>query len=333
MNLLILGGTIFLGRALVDAALAGGHTVTLFNRGRTNSQLYSQVETLTGQRDGGLAALEGRKWDAVIDTCGYLPRVVSQSAQLLSGSVDRYVFVSSISVYADASQPGVDEDAPVSVMADERVEEITGETYGALKALCEREVRQHLPGRDLIIRPGLIVGPYDPTDRFTYWPWRVAQGGEVLAPGKPERQVQLIDVRDLAGWTLRMVAAGQTGTFNADGPIQPLPMIDLLQACKSASQSTASFTWVGEKFLQEQHVQEWIEMPLWIPDSDPANAGFFAFSNTRALEAGLTFRPLEQTLRATLDWLETRPAEHAWRAGIPREREAELLLLWHSLLY
>jgi nucleoside-diphosphate-sugar epimerase len=217
MRILILGGTVFLGRALVDEALRRGHRLTLFNRGRSNPGLYPQVERLTGDRKHDLSALAGRVWEAVIDTCGYLPGVVALSAAALANSVEHYTFISTESVYASPLQPGLDESASVGLLEDESVEEISGGTYGPLKALCERAVEAALPGRTLVVRPGLIVGPYDASDRFTYWPWRVAQGGRVLAPGRPERGVQFIDVRDLAAWIIRLVERRQTGVYNADG--------------------------------------------------------------------------------------------------------------------
>ena len=189
MNLLILGGTVFLGRHLVEAALARGHAVTLFNRGQHNPDLFPEVERLRGDRDGDLQALEGRRWDAVVDTCGYVPRVVRASAEMLAPNVDHYTFISSISVYADTSKPGIDEQAPVGTLDDPTTEEVTGESYGPLKALCEQAAEAAMPGRVLNIRPGLIVGPHDPTDRFTYWVRRVAEGGEVLAPGNPHAPV------------------------------------------------------------------------------------------------------------------------------------------------
>jgi len=261
MRYLILGGTVFLGRALVQAALARGHSLTLFNRGQSNPDLFPKVEQLHGDRATDLSALQGRHWDAVIDTCGYVPRIVRLSAEALAGATDHYTFISSLSVYADTSQPGTDESAPVGTLEDETVEQVTGETYGPLKALCERAVEQTLPGRALVIRPGLIVGPFDPTDRFTYWPHRVAQGGEVLAPGRPARPVQFIDVRDLAEWTLDMVEAKRTGVYNADGPAQPLPMEQLLDTCKIVSGSAARFTWASEEFSAEQQVEAWSQMP------------------------------------------------------------------------
>lgn len=325
MKLLILGGTRFLGRALVEAALERGHEITLFNRGQSNPDLFPNVEKLRGDRDGNLTALEGRRWDAVIDTCGYVPRIVRQSAELLADVVDHYTLISTLSVYADFSQAGIDESAPLGTLEDEMVEEITGETYGPLKALCEKAVEQAMPGRVLIIRPGLIVGPHDPTDRFTYWPHRVAQGGEVLAPGRPGKPVQFVDVGDLAGWTIRMVETGQTGIYNATGSEQPLSMERFLNICREVSGSDATFTWASEEFLLENDVQPWMEMTLWIPESDPANAGFDSFDCRKAIAAGLTFRPVADTVRRTLDWETTRPDDYEWRAGLKREREAQLL--------
>lgn len=330
MQILIIGGTVFLGRALVDAALERGHEITLFNRGRSNPGLYPQVEKLTGDRRSDLSALDDRRWDAVIDTCGYIPREVRLSAEKLAAATDHYTFISTLSVYADNSQTGIDESAPVGTLEDETTEEVTGPTYGPLKALCERAAEVAMPGRVLVIRPGLIVGPHDNSDRFTYWPYRVAQGGAVLAPGRPGRRVQFIDVRDLAEWTVRMVEEGRTGIYNADGPQQPLPMGDLLAACKAVSGSDAELVWVSEEFLAAHQVGAWMEMPLWVPESDPANAGFFAFDNRKAIAHGLTFRPLTETVQATLAWAAARPADHPWRAGMKPEREAELLEAWRK---
>jgi 2'-hydroxyisoflavone reductase len=328
MQLLILGGTVFLGRHLVDAALARGHDVTLFNRGQHNPKLYPEVEKLRGDRDGGLDALRGRRWDATIDTSGYVPRIVRASADLLAGAVDHYTFVSSISVYPHFRSLGLDESAPVGTLDDPSVEEVTGETYGPLKALCEQAAEQALPSRALIIRPGLIVGPHDPTDRFTYWPHRVAKGGEVLAPGRPERHVQVIDVRDLAEWTLNMVERQQTGIYNATGPAYALTMGQLLDACRAASGGDARISWVGEDFLAEREVGAWIELPLWIPESDSDMLGFSDINCAKAIAAGLTFRDLAATVRDTLAWDATRPADREWRAGLKPEREAELLQAW-----
>jgi 2'-hydroxyisoflavone reductase len=330
MKLLMIGGTVFLGRHLVDAALERGHTVTLFNRGQHNPELFPAVEKLRGDRDGDMAALRGRRWDAAIDTCGYLPRVVQASAELLSGAVEHYTFVSSISVYADVSHVGIDEHAPVGMLADETVEDVTGETYGPLKALCEQAAERAMPGRVLHVRPGLIVGPHDPTGRFTYWPWRVARGGEVLAPDGPEHGVQIIDVRDLAAWTIAMIEARNVGTYNATGPEERLGFGQLLDACRAVSNSDARFTWVDERFLLDAGVQPWMELPLWVPYCDPENAGFDAIDCSKAIGGGLRFRPLAATIRDTLDWQASRPPDQAPRSGLAAAREAELLEAWHK---
>ncbi|HEV2236745.1 MAG TPA: NAD-dependent epimerase/dehydratase family protein [Ktedonobacterales bacterium] len=330
MRLLILGGTVFLGRHLVEAAVGAGHTVTTFTRGEHPAVLPAGVEQLRGNRDSDLSALEGRQWDAVIDTSGYFPREIVASMAILAGAVGHYTFISSISAYADFAQVGMTEVAPLGTLADPTVEEITGETYGPLKALCEGAAQAAMPGRTLVIRPGLIVGPYDPTDRFTYWPHRVAAGGAVLAPGRPERVVQFIDARDLAAWALRLAERQVTGVYHATGPAAPLPFGDLLAACQAVTGASAALTWVGESFLAERGVEPWSVLPLWIPESDPSHAGFCRVDCSRALGAGLAFRPLEQTVRDTLDWAATRPADRVWKAGLTREREAELLAAWRE---
>ncbi|MBI1299420.1 NAD-dependent epimerase/dehydratase family protein [bacterium] len=327
MKLLLLGGTVFLGRHLVDAALARGHEITLFNRGQHNPDLYPNVEKLRGDRDNDLAALKGRRWDAVIDTCGYVPRIVRQSAQLLANAVDHYTFVSSLSVYADFSQPGIDESAPVGRLDDPTVEEITGETYGPLKTLCEEAAEAALPGRVFNVRPGLIVGPHDPTDRFTYWPVRVAEGGNVLAPARPDYPAEIIDVRDLALWIVLMVEVRKTGVYNATG--RTLTLGSLLETSRQISGSDTRIHWVDEAFLLEKKVQPWQEMPLWVGD-DPSMAGFAYFNVDKAIADGLTFRPLDVTVRDTQAWAATRPEDHQWRAGITRQREAELLEEWEN---
>jgi 2'-hydroxyisoflavone reductase len=330
MKLLVLGGTVFLGRHLVAAALARGHDVTIFTRGQHDADVPAGLERLRGDRDGDLRVLEGRRWDAAIDTSGFVPRIVRASAELLAGAVGHYTFISSISAYRDFATPGMDETSPVATLADEAAEEVNGDTYGPLKALCERAAEAAMPGRTLVIRPGLIVGPHDPTDRFTYWPHRVARGGEVLAPGRPERAVQLIDARDLAEWAVRMAEARRTGTYHATGPAEPLPMGRLLAACRSASGSDAAFTWVSDEFLLQHDADPWMELPLWIPETDASFAGFLAVDCRRALAAGLTFRPLAETVRDTLAWDATRPDDHEWKAGMKPEREADLLAAWHA---
>lgn len=331
MNILILGGTVFVGRALVEVALKRGHYITLFNRGQSNSDLFPSVEHLKGDRDGNLTALQGRRWDAVIDTCGYVPRIVAQSVQLLADAVKHYTFISTISVYADTIQPNNDETYTLGTLVDETVEEITGETYGPLKVLCEKAVETGLANRNLIIRPGLIVGPYDPTDRFSYWPHRVAKGGEVLVPSPPTYQIQVIDVRDLAEWTITMIEKEEIGIYNTVGPATPLTMQTLLQTSQAVSHSDATFTWVDEAFLLAQEVAPWQDLPLWIPESDPNMAGFYTVKADKAIAMGLQHRPLAETVEATLAWLSTRPTDYAWRVGLSREREQAVLSAWHHL--
>jgi 2'-hydroxyisoflavone reductase len=327
MKLLILGGTIFLGRHIVEAALARNHEITLFNRGQHNADLFPQVEKLRGDRTSDLSALAGRDWDAVVDTCGYVPRHVRTSVQFLADRVEHYTFISSISVYPDFSQPSIDESAPIGVLADPTVEEVTGETYGPLKALCEQVAEAAMPGRVFNMRPGLIVGPYDPSDRFTYWPQRVARGGEIVAPGNPQRQVQFVDGRDLATWTIQMVEEHKTGIYNATGPAQPLTMQNFLETCQAAIQSDATFTWVSEEFLLAQQVGPFVEMPLWVPASE---AGLDQVNCAKAIYDGLVFRPVTETIRDTLTWRQTRPQDGALRAGLAPERETRLLSAWHQ---
>lgn len=330
MRLLILGGTVFLGRHLVDAALEVGHDVTLFHRGVHGSDLFPDIEHLMGDRDGKLGALHGRTFDAVIDTSGYLPRVVRQSAEVLRDSVGHYTFISSVSAYRDLSQVGIDETAPLAELPADATEEIA-QWYGALKAACEHEVESAFPGRTLNIRPGLIVGPDDPSERFTYWVTRLARGGEVLAPGSSAHPEQVIDVRDLASWTVRMVEGVRTGAYNAAGPEHPLTLEEVLKTCDQVGGQNARITWVAEDFLLAQGVAPWTEMPLWIPESDPESRGVDAVSIRKAVDAGLRFRPLVETVQATLDWDRTRSSDAPRRAGvgISPEREAELLALWH----
>ena len=328
MKLLIIGGTRFLGRALVDEAQAGGHEITLFNRGQSNPALFPSVEQIRGDRDGGLAALAGRRWDAVIDTCGYVPRIVRDSAAFLAGAVDHYTFISSMSVYAGPFPAGLDESGAVGVITDETIEEITGETYGPLKALCESAATDAMGGRALHVRAGLIVGPYDQSDRFTYWPVRIARGGEVIAPQSPDYGVQFIDVRDLARWILLATTNKLSGPYNVTGPGRPLPLGLLFDACRAIAGSDARFTWVDEAFLTSNDVVPFTEMPLWVPAEF---GGFNAFNIDKALSAGLTYRPFAETARDTLEWALQRPGDYTWRNGLSTEREAALLAKWREL--
>jgi 2'-hydroxyisoflavone reductase len=308
----VLGGTKFLGRATVDGALARAHEVTTFTRGQTNPELFPEVEKLHGDRDGNLDALRDRNWDAVIDVAGYLPRVVGQTVELVDAPY--YLFVSTRSVYADLTGP-TEEDAPVHGDVDS--EEIM-EHYGELKAMCER-VAQERPGA--IVRPGLIVGPHDPTGRFTYWPHRIARGGDVLAPGPPDEPVTLIDVRDLGEWMVRLCETGTHGVFNA---IDVCTWGELLETCVGATGSDARLVWVPSDWLVEKGVGEWMELPLWVASGELG--GLHRVGNERAVSAGLTFRPLEDTVRATL-----ADAETTDEAGLKPEREAELLAEFTSL--
>ena len=327
MRILIIGGTRFLGRHLVEAALDRGHEVTLFNRGKTNPDLFPQLETILGDREKDLDKLNDRLWDTVIDVAGYLPRIVRLSAEALKDQVSRYVYISTISVYADFKSIGMDESYPVGKLQDESVEEITGETYGPLKALCEKAVQEIYGERALIVRPGLIVGPHDPTDRFTYWPVRVARGGDVLAPQKPEAAIQVIDVRDLSAFTLKLVEENASGIYNGTGPDYELTIGKLLEVSRQISGSDANFKWGSVEFLNENKVEAWSDMPTWVPD-DEEGVGFSRIDVSKAIEAGLRFRPLEETVRDTLEWAQTRPADHEWRAGLSAEREEQVLSSW-----
>jgi len=324
MKILIIGGTKFLGRHLVDSALARGHAVTLFNRGKTNPNLFPQVETILGDREHDLEKLAGREWDAVIDVAGYFPRIVRLSATGLERNVGRYVFISSISVYSDVSKVGIDESHPVGTIEDETIEEITGESYGPLKVLCEKATLETYGERGLVIRPGLIVGPHDPSDRFTYWPVRVARGGEVLTPEGRAVPVQIVDVRDLSDFIIKLIEEKASGIYNTTGPDYELTLGAMLEACKQVSHSDAKFRWMSVEFMKQNKVEEWSDMPAWVPDN-AENQGFSRVNVSRAIKAGLKFRPLEETIRDTLAWANTRPADHEWRAGLKAERERELL--------
>ncbi|HEX6903893.1 MAG TPA: NAD-dependent epimerase/dehydratase family protein [Thermoanaerobaculia bacterium] len=328
MKILVLGGTVFLGWHIVEAARLRGHEITTFTRGRHNPDLFSDVEKLRGDRDGGLAALRGRRWDAVIDTSGHVPRTVRDSAQLLSSAVEHYIFISTLAVYAGfPAVPGLDENAPVVSPADPTLETVRPETMGPLKALCEEAVESAVPGRALIVRAGLLAGPHDPTDRFTYWPRRVALGGEVLAPGTPEMRVQIIDARDLASWILGAVQSRRTGVYNATGPAMPLTLEQLLATCRAEARSDARFTWVDDRFLLSAGVKPRMELPLWMPGAP----GAATVDCRRALAAGLFCRPLADTVRDTLDWDAARGPAATPRAGMTREREAQLLAEWRQL--
>lgn len=337
LRILILGGTRFLGVHVTQLALDRGHTVTLFNRGKTNADLFPQVEHLHGDRDAQLDSLRGHKWDAVIDDSGYVPRHVRLSAELLAPNVSQYLFVSTISVYASLAQP-VTEDSPVGKIPDETVEKVSNETYGPLKALCEQAALAAMPGRTTVLRPGLIVGPDDNTDRFTYWPARAARGGEILAPGSPRDPIQFIDARDLAAFALHSVENRITGTFNVVSPPGKFTMGDLVNASITAAKQQVKpnppphAVWVSADFLEKQKVEPWSDMPVWIPEKGD-DAGAEHTNVVRAMHAGLTIRPIQQTVNDTLAWHLQRPKadQDALKAGLAASREQEVLSAWHEM--
>ncbi len=321
MRILVLGGTQFLGRHTVELALARGHDVTLFNRGTTRPELFPEAEKLRGNRDGGLDALRERSFDAVVDTSGYVPRVVRETIEAL-GDVGHYTFVSSISVYADLGEPPT-VSSPVREL-DEPTEQWR-EAYGELKADCEDVVRERFDGA-FIPRPGLIVGPWDPTGRFTYWPQRLAAGGRVLAPAPRDADAQLIDVRDLAGWIVHAAESSLAGTYNAiDAPIS---RETLIETCRSVAGTDAEIVWVDPEYLAEHEVGEWMELPLWLVD--PGYAAMLSVDATPAFAAGLETRPLEETVRDTLAWFETGAAPTETGAGLDPAKERSLLDGWLS---
>jgi 2'-hydroxyisoflavone reductase len=336
LRILILGGTGFTGPCQVRYAFGRGHKVTTFNRGKTHpGELPSQVEQLIGDRNGQFDALKDRQWDVAIDNPTTLPAWVRDAAQILKGNVERYVFISTISVYADTSK-GVDETAPLAKYDGpdpykETLETMKAsgyKTYGPLKTLSEQEAEKWFPGKTLIIRPGLIVGPRDETDRFTYWPVRIDRGGEVLAPGTPSDPVQFIDARDLAEWTIRMAENRETGIYNATGPAKPLGIGEMLDGIKDALNSNTKLTWIPADFLKQQKVEAWSDMPVWAGDE----LGLARTNISRALAKGLTFHPLTETARDTLAWFKSQPQDRQskMRAGTTPEREAEVLTTWHN---
>jgi 2'-hydroxyisoflavone reductase len=338
LKILILGGTAFLGPAFVNVARSRGHEITLFNRGKTNKDLYPDLVKLRGDRDGDLTALETGTWDVCLDTSGYIPHMVKASTELLKGRVDQYIFISSISVYADFKEKGLNEKSAVGVITDEEIataltmKDITGLNYGPLKALCEQAASAAFGNKACNIRPGLIVGPRDRSDRFTYWPVRIAKGGEVMVPDKPEIPTQVIDVRDLAEFIVACCEKDINGVFNATSPPEELTMGELFDTCKSVSGSDATFTWVDPAFLEENEIAAWSDMPVWVP-LDGDDAGHPYVNIDRALKEGLTFRPISETVRGTLDWWNTVSQERKdkdMRSGITAEREAELLAKWHE---
>jgi 2'-hydroxyisoflavone reductase len=339
LRILILGGTGFTGPFQVKYALSRGHKVTVFNRGKTHpGELPKEAEQLIGDRNGQLDALKGRTWDVCIDIPTTLPVWVRDAAQILKGNVDRYVFISTISVFSDVSKPNMDESGPLAEYKGADPMKETQESlranlglYGPLKVQSEKETEKWFPGKSLIVRPGLIVGPGDETDRFTYWPVRIQRGGEVLAPGTPNDPVQIIDARDLAEWVIRMVEQGTVGIFNATGPNYKLTMGKMFDEIKGATKSNATFTWADAEFLKAQNVRPWSDMPTWVPPRGPS-IGFSQINVQKAISKGLTFRSIADTTSATLDWFHKQPAERQakLRAGLTSDRETAVLTAWHA---
>ena len=330
LRILILGGTGFIGPFQVRYALSRGHTVTLFNRGRSNPGMFPEVETLIGDRNGQLDALAGHTWDAVIDNSRSNPDWVRLSAEFLRDSADRYFYVSSRSAYSDLSRVPMTSDAPTFTYESAGIEPGSDNLpYGLAKALSEREAQRVFGDRANIVRPGLIIGPQDETDRFTYWPVRIHRGGEVLAPGDGSDTVEIIDVRDLTEWMIRMAETGHTGVYNGIGPATPRPMTELLYGIRAVTTAETTFTWVDAGFLMERGIRPYREMPVWRPPV-PGFEGFARFDLTPEVEAGLTFRPLAETARDTLEYHFSRPPERQanLRAGVAPEREAEVLADW-----
>ena len=342
LSILVIGGTGFTGPEQVEHALARGHKVTVINRNRRRPDFFkgkTEVEQLIGDLDADMSALKGRNFDAVLDIPTTAPYWVRNVAQYMKGHTKHYTFISTLSVYADNKTPGADESDPVLPMPAD-LDPYTPDpsarsrNYGQLKAFSENLVRETYPN-SLIIRPGLIVGPLDPSDRFTYWPVRIDKGGEVMAPGNPNDPVQFIDARDLAEWTIHMIEQKATGTYNATGPDKPLTIAEMLYGIKSVTTAGAQFTWVPADFLASQKVNGWRHMPVWIAPG-PATAGFSARSVKKAVEKGLTFRPLAVTAKDTLEWAKTRTPEqqaalaNGSLAGISATREAEVLAAWKA---
>lgn len=326
LNILILGGTGFIGPHMVREALRRGHSVTLFNRGRSNDALFPDLETIKGDRDNGLDGLKDRQWDAVIDNSGYVPRHVEDSAKLLSPNVGRYVYISTVSVYADFSVPN-HEDSPLAKMADETVEEVTGDTYGALKALCEQRAAGEIDADKLaVLRPTYICGPGDHTDRFSYWPIRTRNGGEMLWPGTPDDLIQIIDVRDLATFTIDCIDRETNGTYNMVNA-RPYSMGQLLEDSRAVTAADVNPLWVDESFVESQGLAESGAFPVWAG----AN-GYARVSTDRAVRAGMKNRPERETARDLITWWDTLPEERTAkpRAGIAAEKEAEVIAAWKA---
>lgn len=331
LKILILGGTGYIGPHMVREALRRGHEVTLFNRGRRASDLFPDLETRIGDRDGQLDSLQGGQWDAVVDNSGYVPRHVRDSASLLQPAAPYYLFISSISAYANFDVE-LDEDSPLATIEDETVEEITGETYGALKVLCEKAVSE-VYGNDncAILRPTYICGPGDTTDRFSYWPIRVSRGGEMLLPESPDSPLQIIDVRDLASFVVDCVEQRISGVYNTVTPKGEYTLGKAIADSQAVAGTQVDPIWMDLNFIAEHQLVEKGEIPTWAP-SDSGESKWALVSGARAAAAGMETRPIRETIRGILDWWPTLPEERRskMRAGMSPEREAELIVAWKA---
>jgi len=322
MKILVLGGTIFVGRHIAEAALARGHELTLFTRGRSNPDLFPEAEHVRGDRGRDLAALDGRAFDAVVDTSAYVPRIASLSARALAGAVERYLFISTTAVYPPTLDADLDESYRLDTLADPSTEEVDEDTYGPLKVLCERAIDEVFDERALHLRLHYVVGPYDRAERFTYWPARIARGGEVLAPGHPDRPIQFVDGRDLGAFAVDALERGLSGPVNVAGPQPPATWGEFLESCREVTGSNAEITWVDESFLAEHGVRPDSEAAMWVPE---ARFGPYTVAFDRALAAGFRPRPLVETVR---DTFASNPEPQ--RAGFSPERESALLAAWHA---
>jgi 2'-hydroxyisoflavone reductase len=341
MKILIIGGTKFLGRHLINAALGNDYEVTIFNRGQFSREDFENVKQIHGNRNADLEKLNGGYWDACIDTCGYLPQTVKASAEFLADKTNQYVFISSGSVYAETSEPHYDEKTATAKLTEEQKEKfenfdlnqelnglVLGESYGALKVLCEEAAEKAMPNRVLNVRAGMIVGAFDWTDRFAYWVMRVARGGEIFAPGTPKNFVQLIDARDLSAWIIGMIENGETGTYNATSKSLDLTFGKMLEEMKTALESDAQLVWADENFLTANNVQPWSEMPFYLPESNAETRNFLTMNVDQALSKGLKTRSLSETIREVFNWRKSQ--NFAMKAGISAERERELLAEWYK---
>lgn len=324
MHILVIGGSQFVGKYIVQAALANNHTVTLFNRGKSNPEQIKEVETIIGDRDGGLAPLEGKQFDAVIDTCGYVPRVVKQSTELLKNQVKQYLFISTISVYDSNAKAPVTESSPLAHTDDLDTEEITKKSYGPLKVLCEQVVTDFYPDNHVIVRPGFIVGPEDYTDRFSYWVKRISNGGEVVVPDNDNLPMQVIDVRDLGHWCIYLLERNRSGIYNAVGPDETFTLLEMLERIKQILNSDAEFIRIDESVLKEHELTP-RDIPLWIPPEDASSYPIMAIDTVPLQANGLKHTLFETTVKDTLAYVNSYPSDYTLNAGLTAEKESELL--------